>query len=48
MLYFHGVGEDLGEVIPEMYSLMYMCEVNVLGVEYPGFGLHWNQGKCSS
>lgn len=47
MLYFHGMGEDLAEIQHEMNYIRRRCKVNVLGVEYPGYGLNWDEGLCS-
>jgi len=44
MLYFHGIGEDLGNLNYEISTLGEMLEVDVLAVEYPGFGLNFHSG----
>ncbi len=47
MLYFHGIGEDIGELQAEITYIMVNCEVNVIAVEYPGYGVHWDRGVCT-
>jgi abhydrolase domain-containing protein 17 len=44
MIYFHGIGEDLGNLNVEISTLGEMLEVDVLAVEYPGFGLNFHSG----
>ena len=47
LIYFHGVGENMLEVDGEMRLLSRTLRANVLVVEYPGYGLNWNEGICS-
>ena len=47
MLYFHGIGEDLHVIRKEIQFIRDMLMVNVLAVEYPGYGINWNDGICS-
>ena len=47
ILYFHGVGEDINSVLRETFVMNSALKVNVLAVEYPGYGLNWNQGICT-
>lgn len=47
MIYFHGIGEDLGDLHVEMNSISNDCKLNLLAVEYPGFGIHWDKGLCT-
>lgn len=48
MLYFHGIKEQLAHVQHEMNYIRRRCEVNVLGIEYPTFGIHWDSGVCTA
>lgn len=41
LLYFHDSGVDLGGCIEEIDALKNRLRVNVLAVEYPGFGLYY-------
>ena len=47
LIYFHGVGENMLEVDGEMKLLSRTLRANILVVEYPGYGLNWNEGICS-
>lgn len=47
MLYFHGIKEQLSHVQLEMNYIRRECKINVLGVEYPTFGVHWDEGICT-
>ena len=47
VIYFHGIGEDLGETLNEMNFIRRRCKVNVIGVEYPCYGLNWDSGVCT-
>lgn len=47
MVYFHGAGEDLGCCKNEIDAFKQMLEVSVLAMEYPGHGVHWDQGICT-
>ena len=47
LIYFHGVGEDINDVQNETYLMNNALRVNVLAVEYPGYGLNWSEGICS-
>ena len=44
MLYFHGIGEDLGYGRIEISMLGRLLDMNVLAIEYPGFGLNFHRG----
>ena len=41
MIYFHGIGEDLGLLDAEVCCIGEMLNMNVLAVEYPGFGTNF-------
>ena len=47
MIYFHGIGEDLHVIQREIQFIRDMLMINVLAVEYPGYGVNWNDGICS-
>jgi pimeloyl-ACP methyl ester carboxylesterase len=47
MICFHGIGDDLSELQHEFNYIRRRCQLNVLGVEYPGFGLNWDHGICT-
>ena len=47
LIYFHGINEDLAEIQHEMNYIRRRCGVNLLGVEYPGYGINWDKGICS-
>ena len=47
MIYFHGIGEDLHVIKSEIQFIRDMLMINVLAVEYPGYGLNWDEGICS-
>ena len=46
-LYFHGIGEDAGDVIEEAKYIRSQCKISVVVIEYPGYGVHWDQGICT-
>ena len=48
MIYFHGMGEDNGEVVHEIKFIRDRCGYNVISVEYPGYGLNWHAGICTA
>ena len=39
ILYFHGNGEDLGQIIADLYELMEVTQCSVIAPEYPGYGV---------
>ena len=47
MIYFHGIGEDLHVIQREIQFIRDMLMINILAVEYPGYGVNWNDGICS-
>ena len=47
MIYFHGIGEDLHVIRKEIQFIRDMLMLNVLAIEYPGYGINWNDGICS-
>ena len=44
MLYFHGNAEDLALAEHQMRSISSYININVLGMEYPGYGLYVGNG----
>lgn len=44
LIYFHGIGEDLGRIYQELETLRTILKINVLAMEYPGYGLNWYKG----
>ncbi|CAG9334347.1 unnamed protein product [Blepharisma stoltei] len=46
MIYFHGNAEDIGTSYPIITHLRKTLQVNILAVEYPGYGIY--KGKASS
>lgn len=44
MIYFHGNAEDLMDVESDLMEISHMLRVNVLAVEYPGYGLMREHG----
>ena len=47
IVYFHGIGDDLGEIYNEVRILADVTSMSVLAVEYPGYGVHWDHGICT-
>ena len=47
VLYFHGVGENISQVDGEMRLLSRSLRANVIVIEYPGYGMNWNDGICT-
>lgn len=48
MLYFHGNAEDLAIAEQQMQYISNHCNINVLGMEYPGYGLYTGNGEASA
>ena len=48
MIYFHGNAEDVGLSMKDLDILRKSLKVNVLAVEYPGYGVHIDTNGCSS
>ena len=42
LLYFHANGEDLDQVLPIIKQLNTIFNINVIAVEYPGYGIYTN------
>ena len=40
MIYFHGNAEDLSMSDQMMEAISSYCNVSILGVEYPGYGIY--------
>ena len=47
MIFFHGVGIDLGRVVREPHLIRKYVGYNVLCVEYPGYGINFYHGVCT-
>lgn len=47
LLYFHGIGEDVGRIIREPYLIRKNLGFSVLCVEYPGYGINFYKGICT-
>ncbi len=48
ILFFHGNAEDLGHSLGIMKSLRKNLKLNVIGIEYPGYGIYKNGNSSSS
>jgi hypothetical protein len=40
MIHFHANGEDIGLTMPLMRKIIEKLKINILCVEYPGYGLY--------
>ena len=47
MIYFHGNAEDLAIGVDFVHQLNQYINVNVLAVEYPGYGLYKLNGQAT-
>ena len=47
LLYFHGIGEDVGRIIREPSLFRKNLGFSVLCVEYPGYGINFYKGICT-
>jgi len=47
MLYFHGNAEDLAVSEPQVQAIASYLNINVLAMEYPGYGLYDNNGSAT-
>lgn len=47
LIYFHGNAEDLTSSFKKLRAISLYLNVNVLGVEYPGYGIYENNGSAS-
>ena len=47
MLYFHGNAEDLACAEHQMRSIASYLQINVLGMEYPGYGEYEGNGSAT-
>ena len=47
MIYFHGIGEDMGRIVNEPHLIRKHAGFNVLCVEYPGYGINFYKGLCT-
>ena len=46
LLYFHGNAECLTLAEPQMEAIANYCNLNVLGIEYPGYGIYEGNGTA--
>jgi len=44
MIYFHGNAEDLTLAEQQMQSISSYCNISVIGLEYPGYGIYEGNG----
>ena len=47
-MYFHGNAEDIGLSYEMLDHLRGALKVNILAVEYPGYGVYKEDGGCNS
>ena len=47
LIYFHGIGVDIGTSFKEVAYFRQILGLNVLAVEYPGFGTNFYKGICT-
>lgn len=45
MIHFHANGEDIGLTQPLMNKIVERCHINILCVEYPGYGVYQEVGE---
>ena len=48
MMYFHGNAEDIGLSYEMLDHLRSSLKINVLAIEYPGYGIYNDKNGCSS
>ena len=48
LVYFHGNAEDVGYSRVMYFELSEKLNVNIIGIEYPGYGMRAGEGSCSS
>ena len=48
LIYFHGNAEDIGLSYEMLDHLRSSLKVNILAVEYPGYGIYTDSDGCSS
>ena len=47
MIYFHGNAEDLGGTQQKVRQMSQYININVLAIEYPGYGLYIDNGTAT-
>ena len=47
LIYFHGVGVDIGDVLKVIAFMRSILGLNVIAVEYPGYGINFYKGICT-
>lgn len=48
LLYFHGNAEDVGLSYEMLDHLRSSLKINVMAVEYPGYGIYEEEGGCDA
>jgi hypothetical protein len=48
LMYFHGNGEDVGLSYRDLDILKKSLKINILAMEYPGYGVHLDKDGCSA
>ena len=48
LIYFHGNAEDLGLSFEMLDHMRTVLKINVLAVEYPGYGVYKDPRGCSA
>ena len=48
ILYSHANAEDLGSIYPWCKFLSKMLQVNLFAYDYTGYGMAYDEGKCST
>ena len=48
LLYFHGNAEDIGLSYEMLDHLRSSLKINILAIEYPGYGIYTDEGGCNS
>ena len=47
IIYFHANAEDLGKCLSLLNKLRGILGARIIAMEYPGYGLHGYEDKCS-
>jgi hypothetical protein len=48
LIYFHGNAEDIGLSYEMLDHLKSSLKINILAVEFPGYGIYQDAGGCSA
>jgi len=48
LMYFHGNAEDVGLSYEMLDHLRSSLKINILAIEYPGYGIYEDEEGCSS